>query len=194
MEDLMSKYNFERLASSKMSQMTFLNLMSLISSYRAINMITPSNPLYKYLCYYAPYRPKINEREQKSLFSGNQNFASMTNAIKNLSKMRKINKSINLDEKPIEFNIQLNKGLQRFQKVEINLRNAEYNKVVILIQKHVRSFLKRIAVIRIIDNIIIQKCLIYILKIQDAYRKFSFRRNFKVNHVINKILNYPIFI
>jgi hypothetical protein len=190
MEDKISESNLEKIALSKMSQMSFLNLMSLISSYRAINMITPSNPLYKYLCYYAPYRPKINEREQKILFKENQNYASMTKAIKSLSQMKKINKSINIKEKLIEFNIQLNKGLQRFQKVEINLRNSEYNKIVILIQKHIRSFLKRISVIRIIDSIIIQKCLIYIIKIQDSYRKFHFRRNFKVNHIINKILNY----
>ena len=54
MEDKISESNLEKIALSKMSQMSFLNLMSLISSYRAINMITPSNPLYKYLCYYAP--------------------------------------------------------------------------------------------------------------------------------------------
>ena len=114
MEDKISESNLEKIALSKMSQMSFLNLMSLISSYRAINMITPSNPLYKYLCYYAPYRPKINEREQKILFKENQNYASMTKAIKSLSQMKKINKSINIKEKLIEFNIQLNKGLQSF--------------------------------------------------------------------------------
>ena len=186
----MDQNNLERLASEKMSQMSFINLMSLISSYKAINMITPSNPLYKYLCYYAPYRPKINQKEQKVLLNENQNYASMTNAIKNLQKLKQINQSIKLKEKTIEFNFRLNKGLQRFQKVEINLRNAEYNKIVILIQKHIRSFIKRIAVIRVIDSIIIEKCLTYIIRIQDTYRKFYFRRNFKVNHIINKILNY----
>ena len=44
MEALMDQNNLERLASEKMSQMSFINLMSLISSYKAINMIIPSNP------------------------------------------------------------------------------------------------------------------------------------------------------
>ena len=190
MEQIQFQNPFEKMANSRISKMDFLTFMELISTYKTLNMFDQNNPLYMYICYFVPYTPKINEREQKILFKENQNYASMTKAIKSLSQMKKINKSINIKEKLIEFNIQLNKGLQRFQKVEINLRNSEYNKIVILIQKHIRSFLKRISVIRIIDSIIIQKCLIYIIKIQDSYRKFHFRRNFKVNHIINKILNY----
>ena len=188
MEALMDQNNLERLASEKMSQMSFINLMSLISSYKAINMITPSNPLYKYLCYYAPYRPKINQKEQKVLLTENQNYASMTNAIKNLQKIKQINQSLKLKEKTIEFNFRLNKGLQRFQKVEIKLRNDEYNKTIIKIQKHIRGFLKRISIIRIIDYFVIEKLLSCILKIQKYYRRFAYRRDFKVNHLIKLIL------
>ncbi len=190
MELLIKQSNFERIATEKISQMSFLNLMSLISSYKSINMITPTNTLYKYICYYAPYRPKINVKEQKILLTGDHNYATMTNAINSIKKMKKDKQFLLINENPIEFNMKINRGLQRFQKVEINLRNSEYNKMVILIQKYIRSFLKRIAVIRIIDSIIIEKCIIFILKIQSAYRKFYLRRNFKVNHIINKIIDY----
>ena len=181
--------SFQHLAFQKMIHMNFSYLMSLISSYKTLNMIHPNNPLYQYLCYFTPYRPKINEKERKLLFQSNQNYASMTNAVRNLKKFQNSNQQIYKDE-IIQFNLQLSKGLQRFQKYEINSRNKGFNEQVILIQKHIRSFLKRISVIRIIDSIIIEKCLQYIIKIQREFKKFKFRRDFKVNHLIQKILNY----
>ena len=150
--------SFQHLAFQKMIHMNFSYLMSLISSYKTLNMIHPNNPLYQYLCYFTPYRPKINEKERKLLFQSNQNYASMTNAVRNLKKFQNSNQQIYKDE-IIQFNLQLSKGLQRFQKYEINSRNKGFNEQVILIQKHIRSFLKRISVIRIINSLIIQKCI-----------------------------------
>ena len=179
MEQLGDK-SFEHLAIQKMIHMDFSYLMSLISSYKTLNMIHPNNPLYQYICYFTPYRPKINEKEKKVLLQSNQNYVSMTNAIKNLKKVKNSGKPIYKDQ-VIQFDLKLSKELQRFQKFEISTRNEGYNKQVTLIQKHVRSFLKRISVIRIIDSIIIEKCLQNIIKIQ---------REFKVNHLIKKIINY----
>ena len=105
MELLIKQSNFERIATEKISQMSFLNLMSLISSYKSINMISPSNPLYKYICFYAPYRPKINVKEQKILFTEDQNYATMTNAINCVRKMKKEKQFLLINENPIEFNM-----------------------------------------------------------------------------------------
>ena len=188
MEQLSEK-SFEHLAIQKMIHMDFAYLMSLISSYKTLNMIHPNNPLYQYICYFTPYRPKINEKDKKVLLQSNQNYVSMTNAIRNLKKVKNSSKPIYKDQ-VIRFDLKLSKELQRFQKFEINSRNEGYNKHVTLIQKHVRSFLKRISVIRIIDSIIIEKCLQCIIKIQREFKRFKCRRDFKVNHLIKKIINY----
>ena len=157
--------------------------------FKSLNMIHPNNPLYQYICYFTPYRPKINEKDKKVLLQSNQNYVSMTNAIRNLKKVKNSSKPIYKDQ-VIQFDLKLSKELQRFQKFEINSRNEGYNKHVTLIQKHVRSFLKRISVIRIIDSIIIEKCLQCIIKIQREFKRFKCRRDFKVNHLIKKIINY----
>ena len=112
----------------------------------------------------------------------------MTNAIKYLTQMKKMSKLFEIKEKPIQFTLRNCKNLQRFQKVETQLRNDEYNKTIIKIQKHMRGFLKRISLVRIIDYIIIERLLLCILRIQRQYRRFACRRTFKVNHLINLIL------
>ena len=177
MEQIQYQNSFEKMANARIAKMDFLTFMQLISSYKTLNMFNQNNPLYMYICYFIPYTPKINKKQKKLLFQNNLNYASMTNAIRYLSQMKKNNKFF-----------ENCKNLQRFQKVEIKLRNDEYNKTIIKIQKHIRGFLKRISIIRIIDYFIIQKLLSCILKIQKQYRRFAYRRDFKVNHLIRLIL------
>ena len=188
MEQIQYQNSFEKMANARIAKMDFLTFMQLISSYKTLNMFNQNNPLYMYICYFIPYTPKINKKQKKLLFQNNLNYASMTNAIRYLTQMRKMNKYLDIKEKTIQFNLRNCKNLQRFQKVEIKLRNDEYNKTIIKIQKHIRGFLKRISIIRIIDYFIIQKLLSCILKIQKQYRRFAYRRDFKVNHLIRLIL------
>ena len=188
MEQIQFQNPFEKMANSRISKMDFLTFMELISTYKTLNMFDQNNPLYMYICYFVPYTPKINQKQKKLLFQNNLNYASMTNAIRYLTQMRKMNKYLDIKEKTIQFNLRNCKNLQRFQKVEIKLRNDEYNKTIIKIQKHIRGFLKRISIIRIIDYFVIEKLLSCILKIQKYYRRFAYRRDFKVNHLIKLIL------
>ena len=188
MEQIQFQNPFEKMANSRISKMDFLTFMELISTYKTLNMFDQNNPLYMYICYFVPYTPKINQKQKKLLFQNNLNYASMTNAIRYLTQMRKMNKYLDIKEKTIRFNLRNCKNLQRFQKVEIKLRNDEYNKTIIKIQKHIRGFLKRISIIRIIDYFVIEKLLSCILKIQKYYRRFAYRRDFKVNHLIKLIL------
>ena len=188
MEQIQYQNSFEKMANARIAKMDFLTFMQLISSYKTLNMFNQNNPLYMYICNFIPYTPKINKKQKKLLFQNNLNYASMTNAIRYLTQMRKMNKYLDIKEKTIQFNLRNCKNLQRFQKVEIKLRNDEYNKTIIKIQKHIRGFLKRISIIRIIDYFIIQKLLSCILKIQKQYRRFAYRRDFKVNHLIRLIL------
>ena len=188
MEQIQYQNSFEKMANARIAKMDFLTFMQLISSYKTLNMFNQNNPLYMYICNFIPYTPKINKKQKKLLFQNNLNYASMTNAIRYLTQMRKMNKYLDIKEKTIQFNLRNCKNLQRFQKVEIKLRNDEYNKTIIKIQKHIRGFLKRISIIRIIDYFIIQKLLSCILKIQKHYRRFACRRDFKVNHLIRLIL------
>ena len=183
MEQIQIQNPFEKMANSRISKMDFLTFMELISTYKTLNMFDQNNPLYMYICYFVPYTPKINQKQKKLLFQNNLNYASMTNAIRYLTQMRKMNKYLDIKEKTMNC-----KNLQRFQKVEIKLRNDEYNKTIIKIQKHIRGFLKRISIIRIIDYFVIEKLLSCILKIQKYYRRFAYRRDFKVNHLIKLIL------
>ena len=188
MEQSQNQNPFEKMAEARISKMDFKTFMELILTYKTLNMFNPNNPLYMYICYFVPYTPKINKKQKKLLFQNNLNYASMTNAIKYLTQMKKMHKIFEIKEKPIQFNLRNCKNLQRFQKVETQLRNDEYNKTIIKIQKYMRGFLKRISIVRIIDYIIIERLLLCIIKIQRQYRRFACRKNFKVNHLINLIL------
>ena len=188
MEQTQNQNPFEKMANERISKMDFKTFMDLILTYKTLNMFNPNNPLYMYICYFVPYTPKINKKQKKLLFQNNLNYASMTNAIKYLTQMKKMSKLFEIKEKPIQFTLRNCKNLQRFQKVETQLRNDEYNKTIIKIQKHMRGFLKRISLVRIIDYIIIERLLLCILRIQRQYRRFACRRTFKVNHLINLIL------
>ena len=146
MEQIQYQNSFEKMANARIAKMDFLTFMQLISSYKTLNMFNQNNPLYMYICNFIPYTPKINKKQKKLLFQNNLNYASMTNAIRYLSQMKKNNKFFEINEKTIQFNLRNCKNLQRFQKVEIKLRNDEYNKTIIKIQKHIRGFLKRISI------------------------------------------------
>ena len=134
MEQIQFQNPFEKMANSRISKMDFLTFMELISTYKTLNMFDQNNPLYMYICYFVPYTPKINQKQKKLLFQNNLNYASMTNAIRYLTQMRKMNKYLDIKEKTIQFNLRNCKNLQRFQKVEIKLRNDEYNKTIIKIK------------------------------------------------------------
>ena len=171
--------NFKDTVSIKMKKMDFLNFINIVTSYQTINMIHKENPLYKYLCHFIPYIPKKNDEEKKDINKEDGN---------NLEPLEK--KSLKTNENIIEFNMKNVRDLQRFKKFEIKTINDEYKKKVLFIQKHIRCFLKRIKFVRLIYSIMIRNCLRGLLKIQTIYKKFAYKRDFKINFFTNFILNY----
>ncbi len=171
--------NFKDTVSIKMKKMDFLNFINIVTSYQTINMIHKENPLYKYLCHFIPYIPKKNDEDKKDINKEDGN---------NLEPLEK--KSLKTNENIIEFNMKNVRDLQRFKKFEIKTINDEYKKKVLFIQKHIRCFLKRIKFVRLIYSIMIRNCLRGLLKIQTIYKKFAYKRDFKINFFTNFILNY----
>ena len=187
--NLIGYENIEKLAQIKMSQMNYSNIISLISLYKEMKVIDSKNPLYKYLCYYTPYTPKINrKKEDKNELIGNQNYTSFTDTIKLLKRINeRTHNCTQKKEKPIKFNSKKNKNLQRYNNIIKRLDFLEQENLAIKIQKHIRSYLKRISIIKTINKIIIGKFMINIIKIQNAFKKIYLKREFKINYFINLI-------
>ena len=166
---IISPKDFEGTISKRMKKMDLSYFLSLLTSYKTMQMIHRKNPLYKYLCHFVPYVPKKNNEIKES-----DNEKEI-----DLEPLEK--KSLKTEENLIEFNMKHVRDLQRFQKFEMKIINEQYKKKVLYIQKHIRSFLKRIHIIRLIYSIMIRNCLKSILKIQKMYKKFAYKRDFKIN-------------
>ena len=175
---LISPKDFEGTISKRMKKMDLSYFLLILTSYKTMQMIHIKNPLYKYLCHFIPYTPKKNN-EIKEPDNEKEN---------KLEPLEK--KSLKTEENLIEFNLKHVRDLQRFQKFEMKIINEQYKKKVLFIQKHIRSFLKRIHIIRLIYSVMIRNCLKSILKIQKFYKKFAYKRNFKINFFTDFIINY----
>ena len=175
---LISPKDFEGTISKRMKKMDLSYFLLILTSYKTMQMIHIKNPLYKYLCHFIPYAPKKNN-EIKEPDNEKEN---------KLEPLEK--KSLKTEENLIEFNLKHVRDLQRFQKFEMKIINEQYKKKVLFIQKHIRSFLKRIHIIRLIYSVMIRNCLKSILKIQKFYKKFAYKRNFKINFFTDFIINY----
>ena len=186
---LIGHENIEKMAYRKMSRMNYSNIISLISLYKEMKIIDSKNPLYKYVCYYTPYTPNFNKKkEDKNYLNENQYYSSITDTMKLLKKIKeRTHNCTQIMEKPINFNSKKNKNLQRYNNIIKRLHFLEQEKLSIIIQKHVRSYLKRIAIIKAINKIIIGKFMKNIIKIQRAFKKIYLKREFKINYFINLI-------
>ena len=178
--DFLNPRNFEGTVFKRMKNIDFGYFIYLVTKYKSLNMIHPNNPLFKYIHHFTPYIPK-EKKENK-----NQELNNKEDNI-NLEPLD-IN-SIKSKDDIIQFNMKI-RDLQRFQRFEVNVINEEYKRKVLYIQKNIRCFLKRINIIRLIYSIMIRNCLIGLLKIQKFYKKFAFRRDFKINFFTNFILDY----
>ena len=175
---IISPKDFEGTISKRMKKMDLSYFLALLTSYKTMQMIHIKNPLYKYLCHFVPYVQKKNNEIKES-----DNEKEI-----DLEPLEK--KSLKTEENLIEFNLKHVRDLQRFQKFELKIINDQYKKKVLYIQKHIRSFLKRIHIIRLIYSIMIRNCLKSILKIQKMYKKFAYKRDFKINFFTDFIINY----
>ena len=187
--NLVGYENFEKIAFKKMEKMTVSKLMSLISLYIYMNMLNKENPLYNHLCNFTPFfsiSENNNIYKDKNHCFGNQIFPSLSNAIK-LVKLKQKNKIDEVKEKPINFNLQKNKYLQRYHNSIKRLIDLKKLKLVIKIQRFFRAYLQRITFIKTINSIIIDKFLKKIITIQKVYKSFYYKRKFRIDFIINFI-------
>ena len=188
--------SLEKCAISRMSKMSFENLMNVLQEYSNMHMITEGNPLYYYLSNYHPFYPKKLQINQRKLFEQkHKNIKNIVNFV-HIQRMNKIkNLRMNkLKEMPITFTRynKYNYYFQMFQNIEKFDRNSKKIKIIIIIQKNVRCYLKRVQVLRVITHIIVTKIVKSILLIQKNYRGFFQRKNFRINRIIKKILKERI--
>ena len=180
--------NIEKTANRKMSHMNYSNIISLISLYKEIKFIDSKNQLYKYLCNFTPYPKKKEKKENKNYLIENQNYSSLTDTMKFYKKInQRTHNCIQKIEKPLNFTSKKNKNLQRYNNIMKRLQFIEQEKLAIRIQKHIKSYLKRIALIKTINKIIIEKFIRNIIKIQNTFKNIYFKREFKINYFINLI-------
>ena len=188
--------SLEKCAISRMSKMTFENLMNVLQEYNNMHMITEGNPLYYYLSNYHPFYPKKLHINQRKLFEQkHKNIKNIVNFV-HTQRMKKIkNLRMNkLKEMPITFTRynKYNYYFQMFQNIEKFDRNSKKIKIIIIIQKNVRCYLKRVQVLRVITHIIVTKIIKSILLMQKNFRGFYQRKKFRINQIIKKILKERI--
>ena len=188
--------SLEKCAYMRMSKMNFDNLMEVLNEYNQLNMITLGNPLYYYLCNYKPFlQKKILRQSQIKFF--NKKHKEMKTMLFFVKRRRLLNHKTFFKkgkENPINFiSIQRNNlFFQRYEQMQKKICFIEKNKKIILIQKFCRGYLKRVKVLRIINHIIVSKMINSILLIQKYYRSYKTFKEFRINFLINLILNNRI--
>ena len=184
--------NFVRCAEQRMQKMSFDQLMNLIQVYQELHMVSQGNPLYYYICHALPYRPNIKmTQDQRRKFE--LKHKEIKNMLQLIRAQGKYTQSLNLKvkEKPINFNTMKKNNVyfQFFNKNEKYIRNLQLNTIIIMIQKHVKSFVKRIKILRIITHIIISKMISKVLLIQKHFNGYKLRKNFRTKFLLNFILH-----
>ena len=121
--------SLEKCALSRMSKMTFDNLMDVLQEYNNMRMITEGNPLYYYLKGYHFFYPKKLQNNQRKLFEQkHKNIKNIVNFVRiqrmNKIKLQRTNK---LKEMPITFTRynKYNYYFQMFQNIENFDRNSK---------------------------------------------------------------------
>ena len=187
MEQIQYQNSFEKMANARIAKMDFLTFMQLISSYKTLNMFNQNNPLYMYICNFIPYTPKINKKQKKLLFQNNLNYASMTNAIRYLSQMKKNNKFFEINEKTIQ--------LRGFLKRISIIRIIDYFIIqkllscILKIQKHYRRFAcRRDFKVNHLIRLILKDRIKKSDKLKEAFRSYKSKIEAKQKLFINAVL------
>ena len=174
--------NFVQCAEQRMQKMSFDQLMNLIQVYQELHMVSKGNPLDYYICHAVPYRPNIKmTQDQRRKFE--LKHKEIKNMLQLIRAQGKYTQSLNLKvkEKPINFSTMKKNNIyfQFFINNEKHIRNLQVDSILIMIQKHVKSFVKRIKILRIITHIIISKMISKVLLIQKHFNGYKLRKNFR---------------
>ena len=184
--------NFVRCAEQRMQKMTFDQLMNLIQVYQELHMVSQGNPLYYYICHALPYRPniKMTQDQRRKFELKHKEIKNMLQLIRAQGKYAQ-NLNFKVREKPINFNTmkKTNVYFQFFLNNEKHIRNLQVDSILIMIQKHVKSFVKRIKILRIITHIIISKMIHKVLLIQKNFNGYKVRKMFRSKFLLNFILH-----